>query len=56
MRVAFFLSLNETGVALNQTKGFLNKISKIKSNLIFFLIINNKTNYMNFLKILTIIF
>ena len=30
MKIAFFVSLKETGGALNQTKGFISKINKIK--------------------------
>ena len=32
MKIAFFVSLKETGGALNQTKGFISKINKIKFN------------------------
>ncbi len=42
MRVAFFVSLDETGGGLNQTKGFLNNISKIKLEHEIFIVTNNK--------------
>ena len=42
MRVAFFLSLDETGGGLNQTKGFLNNIAKIKIEHEIYIITNNK--------------
>ena len=44
MRVAFFLSLDETGGGLNQTKGFLNNIAKIKKNQKINIIKNNKND------------
>lgn len=41
MRIAFFLSSDETGGGLNQTKGFLNNISKIKIEHEICIITNN---------------